>query len=402
MKCKNCGTNFEEGIFCPECGTRIDNDEKITENLNEKKLNTKSSTKKKKGKQVRKESIIVLVAVIVAFIAIAIAVSTLSNSKKEADNSSNVASKEYKLEELIGKTEEDVKEYGIEEINDILEYGMFDGNVQVSFDNGYLDCIFVRSEASNDISLYGVSIGMNTDEAVNVIKNTFPDEAELDEVGKRAFINVGTQECMAISLENDTVDGIFFLRLPDDIINTYVETGRLEDEFDPAETEISSYDDSSYDDSPYDIAKMYELNAESEIMEYDGHAYAIFNFMTLGLGSFDACEEYCEEMGGHLAVINSQEENEAVYKLVTDSGLKLAFFGYTDQEIEGEWEWVDGSDNSYTNWCKISGKEQPNNGAANGGKDPENYAEFYKETANGMWNDAIFGANTYRFVCEWE
>ena len=21
MKCKNCGTEFEEGVFCPECGT---------------------------------------------------------------------------------------------------------------------------------------------------------------------------------------------------------------------------------------------------------------------------------------------------------------------------------------------------------------------------------------------
>ena len=33
MKCKNCGNEFTEGIFCPECGTKIDvsNDSKNVE-----------------------------------------------------------------------------------------------------------------------------------------------------------------------------------------------------------------------------------------------------------------------------------------------------------------------------------------------------------------------------------
>lgn len=28
MKCKKCGTEFEEGIFCPECGERYISEEK--------------------------------------------------------------------------------------------------------------------------------------------------------------------------------------------------------------------------------------------------------------------------------------------------------------------------------------------------------------------------------------
>ena len=166
--------------------------------------------------------------------------------------------------------------------------------------------------------------------------------------------------------------------------------------------EAEKSEEDSSGSSAYKTAKQYAPAAESDIIEYNGHAYAIFNFKTLGLGSFDACEEYCENMGGHLAVINSQDENDRLYQLVTDSGLTLAFFGYTDEKSEGNWQWVDGSDNKYTNWCKIKGKTQPNNGAANKGYERENYAEFYKETANGMWNDAIFGMNTYRFICEWE
>ena len=35
MKCKNCGTEFNEGIFCPECGTKnepMTNENTVVEN----------------------------------------------------------------------------------------------------------------------------------------------------------------------------------------------------------------------------------------------------------------------------------------------------------------------------------------------------------------------------------
>lgn len=33
MKCKNCGAEFNEGIFCPECGTRVDEDTNSEKNI---------------------------------------------------------------------------------------------------------------------------------------------------------------------------------------------------------------------------------------------------------------------------------------------------------------------------------------------------------------------------------
>lgn len=155
--------------------------------------------------------------------------------------------------------------------------------------------------------------------------------------------------------------------------------------------------------TPLDTANLVAMKAESAVKEYDGHAYAIFNYKTLGLGeSFTACEAYCESVGGHLATIGSEEENTFIYKLVKETGLTVALFGFTDQEREGEWKWVDGSPVTYTNWCRVKGKEQPNNGSKNDSKEAENYVEFFKDTANGAWNDCRFGVNTYRFVCEWE
>ncbi len=35
MVCKNCGTEFDEGIFCPECGTKIETEENIKNALSE-------------------------------------------------------------------------------------------------------------------------------------------------------------------------------------------------------------------------------------------------------------------------------------------------------------------------------------------------------------------------------
>ncbi|MDO5361020.1 MAG: hypothetical protein Q4F03_00035 [Eubacteriales bacterium] len=35
MKCKNCGTEFDEGLFCPECGTKCENGLAVTEVLRE-------------------------------------------------------------------------------------------------------------------------------------------------------------------------------------------------------------------------------------------------------------------------------------------------------------------------------------------------------------------------------
>lgn len=138
-------------------------------------------------------------------------------------------------------------------------------------------------------------------------------------------------------------------------------------------------------------------DAENPPAEFGGHAYAIFNYDELGLKSFDECEEYCEAHQGHLAVINSQEENDTLYKYIRNQGLILAFFGYTDQEEEGVWKWVDGSTSDYTNWCQASGMEQPNNLDGN-----ENYAQYHSDALDGTWNDAAWREGTFRFICEWE
>lgn len=131
-----------------------------------------------------------------------------------------------------------------------------------------------------------------------------------------------------------------------------------------------------------------------------GHAYALFNYDDLGLSTFNEWEAFCENMGGHLAIIDNESENSFLYNSLrgtynsaTGEQMYSAFFGYTDQENEGSWHWLYKSGDYTPNWAD----GQPND--LGGGED---YALFHKDTMDGTWNDSKIGVNSYWFICEWE
>lgn len=140
----------------------------------------------------------------------------------------------------------------------------------------------------------------------------------------------------------------------------------------------------------------YKNLAEFPPVKFEGHTYAIFNFVEdLELETFDECEDFCESIGGHMAVINSPEENEFLFDYCLSKNRENSFFGYTDQGTENRWRWVDGTPRGYENWSVDP--KQPNN---KGGR--EHYAQFYGDKKDGTWNDARFGDQSWRFLCEWE
>ena len=137
-----------------------------------------------------------------------------------------------------------------------------------------------------------------------------------------------------------------------------------------------------------------ERNIPSDAFEYNGHYYKIYSDVC---DTWEEAEEYCESLGGHLAVISSQEENDAIFSYLISSGYKNAYFGYSDSQEEGNWRWVVENESSYTNW-------HPNE--PNGEQPNEDYAMFYKKYSDGTWNDGIFGRGTStddgNFICEWD
>ena len=137
--------------------------------------------------------------------------------------------------------------------------------------------------------------------------------------------------------------------------------------------------------------------------EYNGHTYAFYDASRYGFSSYQEIIAFCEEQGGHLAVINDLDENTYLFELLRDHYDKTAFFGYSDEDYEGSWKWADGSDNNYENWTTYGSWDLPDNGKEWGGN--EDYAEFNYERdkpgipSDGTWNDAPFMENTKVFIC---
>ena len=115
---------------------------------------------------------------------------------------------------------------------------------------------------------------------------------------------------------------------------------------------------------------------------HDGHIFKLFS----ELKTWEEAEEFCEELGGHLATSTSAEKNEF---LVNFANGKAVWLGTTDKETEGVWKWITGEELSYTNW---------NRGEPNDAGGREDYAELY---ASGYWNDMTATA-TRIFICEWD
>ena len=116
---------------------------------------------------------------------------------------------------------------------------------------------------------------------------------------------------------------------------------------------------------------------------FNGHTFKYFSTTK----TWTDAKAYCEELGGHLATSTSAEKNDFLRNL---SGTATTWLGGTDENSEGNWEWVTGEEWDYTNW--YSG--QPDNSGDN-----QHYAAL-KSNAK-TWSD---NANTskYGFICEWD
>lgn len=138
---------------------------------------------------------------------------------------------------------------------------------------------------------------------------------------------------------------------------------------------------------------------------YNGHTYAFYDASRYGFYTYDEVVDFCRKQGGYLAVINDYKENNYLFSLVRDNYVNTVFFGYSDEDSEGNWKWSEG-DSDYDNWTTDGDWDLPDNGIDYG--EEEDYAEFNYESGkagipnDGTWNDAPFRSNTDVFLCEWD
>ena len=126
---------------------------------------------------------------------------------------------------------------------------------------------------------------------------------------------------------------------------------------------------------------------------FNGSYYKVYNTIM----SWHEAKEYAEALGGHLATINSQDEQSFIESLIQGEYKQEYWLGGTDEVQEGEWVWVTGEPFTFTNWA--SG--EPNN---SGGI--EHYLIIINTWSNlnlfGLWNDGTAdGSNSIGFIVEW-
>ena len=95
-------------------------------------------------------------------------------------------------------------------------------------------------------------------------------------------------------------------------------------------------------------------NVPDDAVEIGGNYYKVYD--RDNVHTWQQAEDYCESLGGHLAVITSDSLNDALYQLCLSSGYQSAFFGFSDAVSEGHWRWVTSSQPGYKNW----GPSEPN------------------------------------------
>lgn len=143
-----------------------------------------------------------------------------------------------------------------------------------------------------------------------------------------------------------------------------------------------------------------ENEPPADAAEFNGHYYKVYSIDTSATGAeaWAEAKAHCEELGGYLAVISSQEENDFLLDYLLSVGETNAYFGFTDEAETGVWKWVDAPETSeYVNWAT----NEPNSRS-------EHYAMFYyggSYFVNGEWNNGSFGNGTLdddkNYICEW-
>jgi len=118
---------------------------------------------------------------------------------------------------------------------------------------------------------------------------------------------------------------------------------------------------------------------------FNGHVYELVPTPL----PWHVAKRRAEDAGGYLVVITSKEENDFVKGLIeksTNGEFCSTWIGFTDEENEGDWKWVNGEKATFNFWFS----SQPDNW---GGW--ENAAHFVKNENGIHWNDNSSGC---RFV----
>ena len=156
----------------------------------------------------------------------------------------------------------------------------------------------------------------------------------------------------------------------------------------------SGYDNnlSIYSSENNNSNQIFSLNhslSPSATEYFNGNKYELYSVPI----SWNNAYKFCEQKGGHLVTITSQEEQDFI-SAFTQSNSGRVWLGATDELSEGTWKWVTGEDVKYNNFYE----NEPNNDGN------EDYLTLYRDS--GKWVDVQDNYYqpqiNYSFICEYD
>lgn len=150
-------------------------------------------------------------------------------------------------------------------------------------------------------------------------------------------------------------------------------------------------------------------------LEYNGHSYFIYGSFYDGAydgpqpqcNSWEEAQEFCESLGGHLAVITTEEENVALYEYMVTTDHTQVYLGL--YRTEGQWQWVTGEDVAFTH-----GLPEGEDGAYGVlytdpwlWYDSHRNCDIWNSYEHGSWDAKAYDWTSTKvdgvaFLCEWE
>jgi len=136
--------------------------------------------------------------------------------------------------------------------------------------------------------------------------------------------------------------------------------------------------------------------------EYSGYFNGSHYYLSNSSLTWIESNVVCNELGGHLATVNSEEENQFISNINANTTVWIGLIQNTESddynEPDGGWEWVTGEPYEYTSW----GASKPGDSGPAG---PENHGEMGLSGSGnwyGLWNDADGTYHIEPFVLEIE
>ncbi len=177
-------------------------------------------------------------------------------------------------------------------------------------------------------------------------------------------VDVSGKEVLKIVTEDTLDGGNAYLYLVDDLLM------KKEDSQESGQERESL--ENSYE---FPVLSQEAESYVTNMVEYGTHRYFLFEMPM----TWEEAEKFCEEEGGHLAVITSPLEQRRIEKLTENAVLGHYWIGASDEAEEGTWTWVTGERMDYLNWAD----NQPSNSET-----AENITENDMELkSDGTWDD---------------